>query len=51
VESTALGATLSAYVPGSVRDAALFWMETHYLPFSEMLHTVHTGEPAADRYG
>jgi O-methyltransferase/luciferase-like monooxygenase len=50
VESTALGATLSARGPESVRDAALFWMETHYLPFSELLHTIRTGEPAADRY-
>jgi hypothetical protein len=50
VESTALGATLSARGPGSVRDAALFWMETHYLPFSELVHTIRTGEPAADRY-
>jgi hypothetical protein len=50
VETTALGATLSARGPESVRDAALFWMETHYLPFSELLHTIRTGEPAADRY-
>jgi hypothetical protein len=50
VESTALGATLSARGPESVRDAALFWMETHYLPFNELLHTIRTGEPAADRY-
>ncbi len=50
VESTALGATLSARGLESVRDAALFWMETHYLPFNELLHTIRTGEPAADRY-
>jgi precorrin-6B methylase 2 len=50
VESTPLGATLSAHGPDSVRDAALFWMETHYLPFSELLHTIRTGEPAADRH-
>ncbi|MFF0042378.1 methyltransferase [Streptomyces mirabilis] len=49
VELTPLGATLSARRPGSLRDVALYWMETHYLPFSEILHTVRTGEPAAQR--
>lgn len=50
VETTPLGATLSTQRPDSLRDAALYWMETHYLPFSELLHTVRTGEPAAYRY-
>ncbi|MEU6553119.1 methyltransferase [Streptomyces sp. NPDC046915] len=50
VELTPLGATLSARRPGSLRDVALYWMETHYLPFSEILHTVRTGEPAARHY-
>lgn len=27
-----------------------FWMETHYLPFSELLTTARTGQPAAERY-
>ncbi|MEU1982142.1 methyltransferase [Nocardia sp. NPDC019395] len=50
VETTAIGATLSSRRPGSLRDIALYWMETHYLPFSELLHTARTGEPAAERY-
>jgi predicted O-methyltransferase YrrM len=29
---------------------ARFWMETHYLPFSELLRTVRTGETAAATY-
>jgi hypothetical protein len=50
VETTPLGATLSANRPDSTRAAALFWMETHYLPFSELLHNVRTGETAATHY-
>lgn len=50
VETTPLGATLSDRHPNSVRAVALYYMETHYLPFSELLHTVRTGEPAAQRY-
>ncbi|GAA4299995.1 methyltransferase [Actinomadura luteofluorescens] len=50
VETTPLGATLSTRRPDSVRDIALYYMETHYLPFSELLHTARTGEPAARRY-
>ncbi|MCO5998811.1 acetylserotonin O-methyltransferase [Actinoallomurus rhizosphaericola] len=50
VESTALGLTLAEGYPGSVRDAALFWMESHYAPFGELLHTAMTGENAATHY-
>jgi hypothetical protein len=50
VQATALGATLSSRRSDSVRDLALYWMETTYLPFSELLHTARTGQPAADRY-
>ncbi|QFG22293.1 methyltransferase [Actinomadura sp. WMMB 499] len=50
VETTPLGATLSTRHPDSVRDIALYYMETHYLPFSELLHTARTGEVAAQRY-
>ncbi|WP_413798442.1 methyltransferase [Streptomyces iranensis] len=50
VELTPLGATLSTQRPDSLREVALYWMETHYLPFSEILHTVRTGEPAAQHY-
>jgi len=47
VAATPLGATLAEGHPGSVRDMALFWMETHYAPFGELLHTAMTGENAA----
>jgi hypothetical protein len=50
VETTPLGATLSANGAGSARAATLYWMETHYLPFSELLHNVRTGETAATHY-
>ncbi|MET8830528.1 methyltransferase [Streptomyces sp. NPDC004610] len=42
---TPLGATL-ADGPGSVRALARFWMDTHYHPFSDLVTTVRTGEPA-----
>jgi O-methyltransferase domain/Dimerisation domain len=47
---TPLGATLAEGTPGSVRDLALTWMETHYAPFGLLLETARTGEPAATRY-
>jgi O-methyltransferase domain len=50
VATTPLGATLSAHRADSVRAPALFWMETHYLPFSDLLHNVRTGETAATHY-
>jgi hypothetical protein len=50
VEVTGLGATLADGHPGSVRDMALFWMQTHYAPFGELLHTVTTGEVAATHF-
>ncbi|MFI5717940.1 methyltransferase [Nocardia sp. NPDC051750] len=50
VETTPLGATLSTRRPDSLRDIAMYWMETHYLPFSELLHTARTGETAAHQY-
>ena len=49
VEATSLGLLL-AEGPGSARDIALFWMETHYAPFGEFLHTAMTGEDAAAHY-
>jgi hypothetical protein len=33
--------------PGSVRDLALMWMETHYAPFAGLLGTVRAGDCAA----
>ncbi|WP_166661049.1 methyltransferase [Paractinoplanes brasiliensis] len=50
VHTTPLGATLSRTHPETVAHIAEMWMETHYLPFSELLHTVRTGEPGATRY-
>jgi hypothetical protein len=49
-ELTPLAATLADGTPGSVRDLALTWMETHYAPFGDLLTTVQTGEAAATRY-
>ncbi|MFI8075925.1 methyltransferase [Streptomyces sp. NPDC086033] len=48
VEVTSFGELLSASHPASLRDAALYWMQTHYQPFSELLGTVRTGKPAAE---
>jgi hypothetical protein len=49
---TPLGRTLASEEPGSMRDMALMFMETHYDPFSRLLDTVKTGVTAADvHYG
>jgi hypothetical protein len=48
--TTPLGDTLRAGVPGSMRDLALMWMETHYAPFSRLLDTVRTGRCGATEY-
>ncbi len=49
---THLGRTLASDEPGSVRDMALMWMETHYDPFRRLFDTVKTGVTAADlHYG
>lgn len=48
--STPLSNTLVSDQPGSMRDLALMWMETHYAPFGSLLHTVQTGEPAATHH-
>ncbi|MGH3420694.1 MAG: hypothetical protein ACRDOD_14050, partial [Streptosporangiaceae bacterium] len=50
VALTPLGRTLAGGHPESMRDVAITWMETHYAAFSELAGTVHTGEPASDRY-
>jgi predicted transcriptional regulator len=50
VEITELGETLAEDRPDSVRYSALYWMETHYAPFGDLLHTARTGETAATRY-
>ena len=46
----ALGATLVSEGDGSMRDLALMWMETHYLPFAGLLDTVRSGTCAATEY-
>ena len=33
---TPLGSTLTRSQPGSMRDLAIMWMETHYAPFGEL---------------
>jgi hypothetical protein len=49
---TPLGDTLRADAPGSMRDLALMWMETHYAPFAGLADTVRTGRVAAtEHYG
>ncbi|MGW6796601.1 methyltransferase [Streptomyces chartreusis] len=50
VETTPLGALLSRTHPQTLANVAEMWMETHYGPFGELLHTVRTGEPGANRY-
>ncbi|HWF16763.1 MAG TPA: methyltransferase [Acidimicrobiales bacterium] len=44
---TPLGTTLVSDSEGSMRDLALMWMETHYLPFAGLLDTVRSGNCAA----
>lgn len=49
VELTDLGRAL-VDAPGTARSTAMFYMHTHYLPFSELLHTVRTGEVGAQKF-
>jgi O-methyltransferase domain/Dimerisation domain len=49
---TPLGQTLVTDAPGSMRDLALMWMETHYDAFGHLAEGVRTGRPAAElHYG
>ena len=49
---TPLGQTLTSSQPGSMRDLVIMFMETHYAPFGELIHTIRTGQPAAEHlYG
>jgi hypothetical protein len=43
-----LGPTLATGTPDSLRNIAMTWMETHYLPFAELWRTVREGVPAAE---
>lgn len=47
VAVTDLGRTLADGPADSVRGLARYWMETHYAPFSGLLHTARTGEVGA----
>ena len=49
---TPLGLTLTSSHAGSLRDLAITWMETHYAPFADLIHSVRTGQSAAEHlYG
>jgi O-methyltransferase domain/Dimerisation domain len=49
---TPLGQTLTSGRSGSMRDVVIMFMETHYAPFGELIHTIRTGQPAAEHlYG
>ncbi|MCS7482489.1 methyltransferase [Umezawaea endophytica] len=50
VSITPLGATLSENHPHSLLGVARAGMQFHYLPFTELRHTLRTGQPAADKY-
>jgi SAM-dependent methyltransferase len=50
VEVTDLGRTLAEGPDDSVRGLARYWMETHYAPFGDLLHTARTGETAATKF-
>jgi hypothetical protein len=47
---TPLGQTLTSGQPGSMRDVVIMFMETHYAPFGDLLNTIRTGQPAAERF-
>ena len=47
---TPLGRTLASGQPGSMREVAIMFMETHYAPFGDLLHTIRTGQPAAEHF-
>jgi hypothetical protein len=50
VRITPMGALLSDKHPRSLANVTRFWMQTHYLPFSELGHSVRTGQPGSDKY-
>lgn len=50
VSITPVGATLSETHPRSLHGLARMWMQTHYLPFSELTHSVRVGQPGASKY-
>jgi O-methyltransferase domain/Dimerisation domain len=45
-----LGQLLVSSQPGSMRDVAIMFMETHYAPFGDLLDTIRTGQPAAESF-
>lgn len=48
IAMTELGATLATGSAGSVRGLAVFWMETHYQPFSALLDVLRTGRTGTE---
>lgn len=50
VEINDLGATLADGTEGSIRHTARYWMETHYVPFNDLLYTARTGNSAAEHH-
>lgn len=47
---TELGRTLADGPANSMRAVARYLMQTHYAPFTKLVHTVRTGEVAATEY-
>jgi hypothetical protein len=47
---TPLGSTLASDAPGSMREVALTFMETHYGSFGKLLDTLTTGTPGSEIY-
>jgi hypothetical protein len=47
---TQLGELLTSSQPGSLRNLAISFMETTYEPFAQLMHSVRTGEPAAEHF-
>ena len=47
---TPLGQTLASGQPGSMREVAIMFMETHYAPFGDLIHTIRAGQPAAEHF-
>jgi O-methyltransferase/methyltransferase family protein len=50
IEITDLGGVLAERADDSMHGVARYLMRTHYAPFSDLLHTVRTGEVAATKY-
>jgi hypothetical protein len=47
---TPLGQTLTSSQPGSMRDLAIMFTKTHYAPLADLIHTIRTGQAAAEKF-